>query len=183
MGRPDLFQDIDVSRSIGWFTALAPIGLSRSTGAPGQAALAQQLRDLPEQGLGHGLAMKFGAEKDANAAAPHPAISVNYLGRAETGTGAEQSSDMFTPITQDVGPRRASNGERPYGREISAVITDECFTVTLIYASDTVPERDMSALADTLQNALAAQPDAPVDEADNGADYDLTSIIEELTLD
>ena len=66
-GREELFADVDLSRTVGWFTSLFPLRLdpgpldldeALSGGAAlGRAlkAIKEQLRALPDHGLGYGL--------------------------------------------------------------------------------------------------------------------------------
>ncbi|MCX8566191.1 MAG: glycopeptidolipid biosynthesis protein [Glomeribacter sp. 1016415] len=96
-GRETSDTDIDLSRTVGWFTSLFPVrftlkGLDLKAVFKGEAALGQllkrvkeQLRALPDHGLGYGLLRYFNTEtnlilKYLN----QPQISFNYLGRFST---------------------------------------------------------------------------------------------------
>jgi hypothetical protein len=61
-GREPLFDDVDLSRTIGWFTTMHPVVLDLS-GAPGPGdalrAIKEQLRRVPGNGIGYGL-MRYG---------------------------------------------------------------------------------------------------------------------------
>src|SRR5207253_6003988 len=56
-GREELFPDVDVSRTAGWFTTVHPVLLDLS-GADGEAgalkAVKEQLRAVPHRGIGYG---------------------------------------------------------------------------------------------------------------------------------
>ncbi|MBX9257862.1 SDR family NAD(P)-dependent oxidoreductase [Desmonostoc muscorum CCALA 125] len=57
-GREVIFDDIDVSRTVGWFTNIAPAFLDlEETYQPGEALklVKEQLRNFPNQGLGYGV--------------------------------------------------------------------------------------------------------------------------------
>ncbi|MBL8969455.1 MAG: AMP-binding protein, partial [Myxococcales bacterium] len=57
-GREDLFQGVDLSRTVGWFTALYPVRLALpADDDPGDALVAvkEQLRGVPRRGVGFGL--------------------------------------------------------------------------------------------------------------------------------
>ncbi|MCG8296358.1 non-ribosomal peptide synthetase [Pseudomonas entomophila] len=83
-GREDLFDGLDLSRSIGWFTSLHPLLLVPGD-EPGAAIVAvkEQLRAVPDKGLGHGLLRHLGdaATRQALAALPQPRVTFNYLGQ------------------------------------------------------------------------------------------------------
>ncbi|MFP2913021.1 condensation domain-containing protein, partial [Pyxidicoccus sp. 3LFB2] len=64
-GREDLFEGVDLSRTVGWFTATYPILFQLpASGSPGDAlrAVRDELRRLPNKGVGYGLLRHLGAE-------------------------------------------------------------------------------------------------------------------------
>jgi len=83
-GREERFEDIDLSRTVGWFTTLFPVRLTPA-GEPGAALklIKEQLRSLPHKGLGHGLLRQLGSpqQRQALAAIAQPRITFNYLGQ------------------------------------------------------------------------------------------------------
>ena len=60
-GRENLFEDIDLSRTVGWFTSIFPVRLELpGTGIdwqPGEAlkSVKEQLRLIPQRGVGYGV--------------------------------------------------------------------------------------------------------------------------------
>ncbi|AYN39399.1 amino acid adenylation domain-containing protein [Streptomyces dangxiongensis] len=89
-GREDLADDVDLSRTVGWFTAIHPLRLDPGTGERtrrhGPAAalkrIKEQIRAVPDNGLGYGL-LRYLNPDTAGLLAAHPApqIGFNYLGR------------------------------------------------------------------------------------------------------
>ncbi|MEM8160598.1 condensation domain-containing protein, partial [Morganella morganii] len=55
-GREALFDDIDLTRSVGWFTSAYPLRLTPAQ-SPGESikAIKEQLRAVPHKGLGYGV--------------------------------------------------------------------------------------------------------------------------------
>ena len=93
-GREELFAGVDHSRTVGWFTSLFPVRLDvgdldleqalQDGTSLGQALkrIKEQLRSLPEAGLGYGLLRYLNQEAASDLAAlPSPQIGFNYLGR------------------------------------------------------------------------------------------------------
>ncbi|MFP3519132.1 condensation domain-containing protein, partial [Pseudomonas sp. SIMBA_077] len=83
-GREELFDSIDLSRTVGWFTSLYPVRLHAEGELPEAIkAVKEQLRAVPAKGLGYGLLSYLGAphaqESLANLTAPR--ITFNYLGQ------------------------------------------------------------------------------------------------------
>jgi non-ribosomal peptide synthase protein (TIGR01720 family) len=93
-GREEIFEGIDLSRTVGWFTSLYPVRLDtgmtnleeaiRGGRALGHLLkmIKEQLRRLPDGGLGYGLLRYLNPETGAVLAGlEKPQISFNYLGR------------------------------------------------------------------------------------------------------
>ena len=93
-GREEVFADVDLSRTVGWFTSLFPIrldagGLDLDEAISGGPALGralklikEQLRALPDHGLGYGLLRYLNPETASQLSGlAVPQIGFNYLGR------------------------------------------------------------------------------------------------------
>ena len=78
----------DLSRTAGWFTSIHPVRLDagNATGGAAIKAVKEQLRAVPDGGIGYGLLRYGGGEAAAELAAAPPAqIAFNYLGRIAPG--------------------------------------------------------------------------------------------------
>ncbi|MFJ2193503.1 amino acid adenylation domain-containing protein, partial [Kitasatospora sp. NPDC087861] len=99
-GREDAFG-LDLSRTVGWFTAVHPVRLDPGDGDAVDAVrrVKEQLRAVPDKGIGYGLLRHLDPDAGARlaAAGPEPQIGFNYLGRirAERGTGVLGRSAAF----------------------------------------------------------------------------------------
>ncbi|NWB94193.1 amino acid adenylation domain-containing protein [Pseudomonas agarici] len=108
-GREEVFEDMDLTRSIGWFTSAFPVRLTPLEDLAGSIKqIKEQLRAIPNKGIGFGVLRYLGdaQTQDLLAALPEPRITFNYLGQfdasfddsrqtllqpAEENAGAEQS--------------------------------------------------------------------------------------------
>jgi amino acid adenylation domain-containing protein/non-ribosomal peptide synthase protein (TIGR01720 family) len=110
-GRADeLADEVDLSRTVGWFTTKYPVsltvgGLSWAQVIAGDAALGaaiknakEQLRALPD-GLSYGVLRYLNSDVDLDG--PDPQIGFNYLGRL--GAAAGELSDEFWRVSPDGG--------------------------------------------------------------------------------
>ncbi|WP_223432480.1 non-ribosomal peptide synthase/polyketide synthase [Pseudomonas sp. GL-B-26] len=102
-GREDLFDDIDLTRTVGWFTSLFPVNLMPSSDLGASIkSIKEQLRAVPDKGLGYGALRYLGtsAIRAELAALPQPRITFNYLGQFD-----RQFDDaaMFVPSTEGNG--------------------------------------------------------------------------------
>ncbi|MHC8318539.1 amino acid adenylation domain-containing protein [Pseudomonas sp. LB3P31] len=102
-GREDLFKDIDLTRTVGWFTSLFPVQLMPS-GDLGSSikSIKEQLRAVPDKGLSYGALRYLGSPliREQLAVLPQPRITFNYLGQFD-----RQFDDaaMFVPSTEGNG--------------------------------------------------------------------------------
>src|SRR5205085_6744284 len=82
-GREDLFEGVDVSRTVGWFTTAYPVRLLRAPGGPGERlqAVKEQLRSVPERGIGYGLLRELDPRGREWCRHPGAEVSFNYLGQ------------------------------------------------------------------------------------------------------
>ncbi|MDB9319490.1 non-ribosomal peptide synthetase [Nodularia spumigena] len=85
-GREDLFEDVDLSRTVGWFTTLFPVGLEIKENQPGEVlkSVKEQLRSIPNRGIGYGVLRYLNADKSIReklASLPSAQVSFNYLGQ------------------------------------------------------------------------------------------------------
>ncbi|WP_407882827.1 amino acid adenylation domain-containing protein, partial [Scytonema sp. NUACC26] len=86
-GREDLFEDVDLSRTVGWFTTLFPICLQlEEVNHSGETlkSVKEQLRRIPNRGIGYGVLRylnKNAAIHKKLQALPQAQVSFNYLGQ------------------------------------------------------------------------------------------------------
>ncbi|MEX5584821.1 non-ribosomal peptide synthetase [Pseudomonas lurida] len=116
-GREALFDDIDLTRSIGWFTSAYPLRLTPQA-ALGDSikAIKEQLRGVPHKGLGYGV-LRYLADspcKQSMAALPSAQITFNYLGQFDQSFGADA---LFHPLDESAG--LAHDPDAPLPNELS----------------------------------------------------------------
>jgi amino acid adenylation domain-containing protein/non-ribosomal peptide synthase protein (TIGR01720 family) len=86
-GREDLFDDVDLSQTVGWFTTLFPVGLELGEiDHLGEAlkSIKEQLRRIPNRGIGYGVLRylhKTTTIREKLKLLPSAQVSFNYLGQ------------------------------------------------------------------------------------------------------
>ncbi|WP_207249022.1 non-ribosomal peptide synthase/polyketide synthase, partial [Pseudomonas sp. FW305-55] len=110
-GREDLFDTLDLSRTVGWFTSLFPVRLQ----AEGELSAAiksvkEQLRAVPHKGIGYGLLRYLGAPEAREALSKQavPRITFNYLGQFD-----RQFNEAALFVPADQGSGQAQDPEAP----------------------------------------------------------------------
>ncbi|WLH71423.1 non-ribosomal peptide synthase/polyketide synthase [Pseudomonas fluorescens] len=99
-GREDLFDEIDLTRTVGWFTSLYPVQLAPTDSLAGSLKqIKEQLRAVPEKGLGFG-ALRYLGDAEAQqalSALPRPRITFNYLGQFDGSFEGGEQEGLFAP--------------------------------------------------------------------------------------
>ncbi|MFD0890054.1 condensation domain-containing protein, partial [Streptosporangium algeriense] len=98
-GREELFDDVDLSRTVGWFTSYFPVALTDpGDGDWGRTlkAVKEQVRAIPLRGLGYGALRYYGADGGGPAGDPLPPVSFNYLGRFD---GTTRAGGLYSAVS------------------------------------------------------------------------------------
>ncbi|MFD3496882.1 amino acid adenylation domain-containing protein [Streptomyces sp. NPDC058678] len=161
-GREEIADGVDLSRTVGWFTSVVPARLDLTGVDPDDPAevlksVKEQLRAVPDHGIGHGLLRHLNpGTGPVLAALPAPQIGFNYLGRTARSTGADWSVAPETP--RNLGAAHDPATPVTHGLEITAVTTaDGRLDATWSWAPGIWTEDDVHALADLWCAELTAQ--------------------------
>ncbi|WP_458131692.1 non-ribosomal peptide synthase/polyketide synthase [Pseudomonas sp. R3-41] len=102
-GREDLFTDIDLSRTVGWFTSLFPARLTPVADDIGASLkqIKEQLRAIPNKGVGFGALAHLGDDlaRETLQALAKPQLTFNYLGQFD-GSFDAAADALFVPTTE-----------------------------------------------------------------------------------
>ncbi len=156
-GREDLFDDVDLSRTVGWYTTLFPVVLQVSDAFDERDTLRyvkEHLRQIPDKGIGYGLLRYMGvddeiAERLRNC--PHAEISFNYFGQFDQ---VLSDASPLTPAKESTGPVRSPNSIRPYLIEITGSISGGKLHLNWIYSRNVHESRTIEELSDSFLREL-----------------------------
>lgn len=138
-GREDLYDGIDLSRTVGWFTSIYPVALELESDRGLGAALKsvkEQLRKIPNRGVGYGVLRYLRGGDDAISKLrliQRPEISFNYLGQLDQ---ALPEKTPFALAPESSGPNRSSRGERTHLFEISGRVIGGRLRVDWTYSEN-----------------------------------------------
>ncbi|MEE4540410.1 amino acid adenylation domain-containing protein [Streptomyces sp. V4-01] len=176
-GREAIGDDVDLARTVGWFTSLYPVRLDpgavdphgpRPFGpVPVERALKrvkEQLRTIPDHGLGYGMLRHLDPEARVRLAAlPEPQIGFNYLGRyAAPSASSEESGAADWQVVLDGGGPRSQDPGMPVHHvlDINAHTEDAADGPSLVtrwtWAGDLLAREDVAALSELFAEALRA---------------------------
>jgi hypothetical protein len=118
-GREALFEDVDLSRTVGWFTTVSPVRLELRRGAgPGETLefVKEQRRATPNRGIGYGLLRYLGEDPETVKALSEQLRSevlFNYLGQLDQMVAG---SALFRLPENPLVPTAAPAAARPRDR-------------------------------------------------------------------
>ncbi|HLG57387.1 MAG TPA: amino acid adenylation domain-containing protein [Vicinamibacterales bacterium] len=163
-----LGADINLTRTMGWFTTLYPLRLDLSgvdlaeafagEGAAGRALkqVKEQLRAIPERGLGYGMLRYSSPETSERLAQlPPPQIGFNYLGRFDGALAGALPPAVAAALAAEIRTLPLAHIV-----EVNAVTLDGTegpyLQATWTWAPALIAEADARALADDWCDALSA---------------------------
>ncbi|GAA0613066.1 non-ribosomal peptide synthase/polyketide synthase [Streptomyces crystallinus] len=155
-GREDLFDDVDLSRAVGWFTAEFPLALRVDPRADWRDTLRsvkEQLRAVPVRGLSYG-ALRHLLPHSPLADAPGPQVGFNYHGQWDAGGGSDEGP--FTAVLAPTGRDTDPDAPRPYVLDVTGVVQDGRLELGWTYPAAVHDEATVRALADRMLAALRA---------------------------
>ena len=155
-GREPLFDDIDLSRTVGWFTSMFPLVLDlRAAGGPAEAlrATKEQLRRVPHNGIGYGLLRYLNEPAGAALRAlPQAQVSFNYLGQIDQ----TPAGGAFGPAPEPPGPSQSPADPRSHLIDINALVAGGCLHAEWTYCPRIHSAETIERLAQDFAGALRA---------------------------
>ena len=168
-GREDILNNLDLSRTVGWFTTIFPVLLDLEINSdPGVAikSIKEQLRSIPQKGINYGvLRYLSNDEKIREKLEKLPAAEVrfNYLGQTDQITN---NSSLFQPGKESTGNNQSLRGHRDCAIEINSAIANDRLFLDWTYSQGLHRESTIRQLADgfieTLRSLIShcQSPDA-----------------------
>ncbi|SOD42119.1 non-ribosomal peptide synthetase [Nitrosovibrio sp. Nv4] len=152
-GREDLY-DIDLSQTVGWFTSLYPVMLDPSGDLDKRIkCIKENLRRIPNKGLGYGLLKYHGTpeQREAMTSLPKPEIVFNYLGQLDA---SFDESALWTLATEPVGDLTAENAPLSHDISINGHVYQGELWLTVSYSERRYHKRTIEALINVYRTEL-----------------------------
>ncbi|WP_313484433.1 non-ribosomal peptide synthetase, partial [Pseudomonas sp.] len=150
-GREDLFEGLDPSRTVGWFTSLYPVSLQAHDSLDSALKHTKEtLRAVPHGGLGYGLLRHLRGQALPSL---EGCVLFNYMGRLQ------HSSGLFALAEEGSGAQRAADAPLACELSIDAQVRDGQFSLTCSYSG----ERHQAASVQRLLDAYAIALDEVIE--------------------
>ncbi|EJW15203.1 nonribosomal peptide synthetase subunit [Paenibacillus alvei DSM 29] len=158
-GREELVTDIDISRTVGWFTNMYPFMLEVKESADINAdiqAVKERLHRIPHRGIGYGL-LRYMTENDGISnqlrKLPRPMMSFNYLGQFNV-EWSKREEALFTLVADTAGQDIAPDSERVHYIDVAAMVTSGCLHISLSYSENVHHKQTIENLARRFEGEL-----------------------------
>ena len=149
-GRADISEQIDTSNTVGWFTNLYPVAIQLEDQATeGQLlkSVKEQLRTVPEKGIGYGLLRYWHPEASVreSLAKERWEVVFNYLGQLDNAVGnSEWLTEAPETITQKVGKESPLESKL----ELEGLVTEGELHLIWSYSSEEYNDETIAQLAE-----------------------------------
>ncbi|MET0650340.1 MAG: condensation domain-containing protein, partial [Pyrinomonadaceae bacterium] len=145
-GREELFEGVDVTRTVGWFTSRFPVALETMAGAGAAERLRrvkEKLRAVPKKGVGYGV-LKFMGASEALRGAQEGEVSFNYLGQFDAVLG---DGGLLKGAKESAGASRDGRQERAQLLEVSGGVGGGRLQMNWRYGRETHARATVEKLA------------------------------------
>jgi amino acid adenylation domain-containing protein/non-ribosomal peptide synthase protein (TIGR01720 family) len=155
-GREEMMETINISRTVGWFTSVYPVGIDMS-GSHNMALLIKRvkenLRRIPTKGAGYGILKYLTMEENKRGLtfSIKPEIKFNYLGQFDT----DVNTEIFQVSPLSRGMNESSEGDREVALNISGLIESGELHISIEYNANEFGDASMARLSDEFKEGLS----------------------------
>jgi len=155
-GRESLFEELDLSRTVGWFTSIFPVRLelpeAGKSWQPGEAlkSVKEQLRQVPKRGIGYSILRYLSADADLSTRTEPPML-FNYLGQFDQ---VLIGSKLFRFASESTGPWHSPKQRRLHVLEVNSLVINGRLEVWWTYSPHLHPETAIRQLTGEFLAAL-----------------------------
>lgn len=136
-GREDLFADLDISRTVGWFTSTYPLLLEAAANdSPTETlkSVKEQIRAVPLRGVGYGIARYLSSDRgyvEQLESQPPAEVLFNYLGQIDQLLAAGGDWQLLPEAS---GPEHAADEPRGHLLEVEGIVHRGCLRMIWKYS-------------------------------------------------
>jgi non-ribosomal peptide synthase protein (TIGR01720 family) len=164
-GREQILDDLDLSRTVGWFTTIFPVALDVPVGnEPDWRALIKsvrrQLRAVPRNGFGFGALRYLGsssARDRLSAQGQGPGISFNYLGQLDSRSqqdGDGEGPSLYRAVHTSIGQEQDPVNRGPHLLDVTGAVEDGRLGFSWDYRPDLHDRSTIDSVAADFRHAL-----------------------------
>jgi len=156
-GREQLTEDMDLSRTVGWFTSIYPVSFNLEgieELEDGINMVKEYLKLIPQKGIGYGVLRYLTNEgHERLSSQKEPKLVFNYLGRLDSSI---RTSSLFNFVNDPVGICISPENQRPWNLEINCQVANGNLGITLGYSIHHYQDKTVQLLGKKLIKRLKA---------------------------
>lgn len=156
-GREAIIPDLDITRTVGWFTSMYPVILKMEAGIDVSRRIKtvkEGLRQIPNKGIGYGILRYLSHGDEGFIWEKNPEISFNYMGQVNQ----DSDKDGIKFSSYSSGPSVSENNKRPFVLNINGIVIEGRLSLTINYSRRQYRRETMEQLAcfykDTLNKVI-----------------------------
>nr|WP_277714046.1 non-ribosomal peptide synthase/polyketide synthase [Paenibacillus mucilaginosus] len=152
-GREAIVPEVDITRTVGWFTSQYPVVIPAGAGtdlARRIKRVKEELRRIPNKGIGYGLLRYLSPQPEARRLAAEPEVSFNYLGQFDQGSEEGLVKLSSYPTGESVSPRTAMN----HVLSLNGMVSEGRLSMTILYSGEAYRRESVEKLAGLLKSSL-----------------------------
>ncbi|WP_103071998.1 hybrid non-ribosomal peptide synthetase/type I polyketide synthase [Aquimarina sediminis] len=152
-GREEISDQIDVGRTVGWFTCLFPFVLDMTNTSVSELIhVKESLRKVPNKGIGYGISHYLDKRFDKESS---PSIKFNYLGDFSTTTKKDDKNSLFTLSEQRIGSDiDIANTQSQHYLDVLGKMVKDRLSVSIRYSDVWYTKETINELSTSYQTHL-----------------------------
>ncbi|MCK4258430.1 MAG: amino acid adenylation domain-containing protein [Halanaerobiales bacterium] len=152
-GREEIFDDVNLTRTIGWFTSLYPLYFERKDCLETMIIyIKENLRRVPNKGINFGIARYLQENEKLKQLIAQ--IEFNYLGQIDGVTGKDVESTLLGGSSDDKGRSTSPNNQSAILLSITGVVVNHQLSMSFNYSSTFFIEERMKELVSQFKSKL-----------------------------
>jgi iturin family lipopeptide synthetase B len=154
-GREEILEDVDVTRTVGWFISVYPVLLNIASGEDLSRRIVdvkETLRRVPNNGIGYGILKYLTVPelKEGINLNIEPRVRFNYSGQFDV----DVEKETFEITERMTGRRRDANEPREYELEVEGRVIDRRMTMTITFGAKQYKRETIEILTQRFQAGL-----------------------------
>ncbi len=156
-GRENLFEDLDISRTVGWFTSIYPLFLDMKKSvslADLIPTVKEQIRNIPNNGFTYGLLRYLSSDDELRKSLKNienDFITFNYLGQLDN---IMNEKTLFKIANESKGFERDPKNKRESIIDITGSVVNKKLSINFSYSSNCISKDRIADLIKNYENDL-----------------------------
>lgn len=153
-GRENVIDNVDISRTIGWFTSVFPFLLQVSNSkspVENLKLIKENIRGIPNKGIGYGVLRYLNHTPSLDI---EPGVEFNYLGDFGSNVEGDNSDTVFEYGSEYIGDDSDPSNGKSIALSILGMVVRDQLEIKINYASNCFDSKEMETLTRSYKECL-----------------------------